>query len=431
MPRDLIPSDKTIRAVRPGDSRRRLSDGDGLYLLLFVKGGSHGWRFDYSFGGKRKTLSLGVYPDTGLSLARKKAQDARTLLQQGFDPSAARREAKAEVVRKVEALTREAAGLPPEGSFEAVARAWLDNVHRVDCVAAHADRTQARLEQNVFPWLGRRPIGEIEPPELLRCLRRIEERGARETAHRVKFACSQVFRYGIAEGHCSRDPASDLRDALASVTVRHHAAIVDPARVGELLRAIESYKGHAVTRAALALAPLVFQRPGELRLAEWTEFDLEAATWTIPSARMKWRKQQKETGQPHLVPLSTQAVEILNDLRPLTGQGRFVFPGHRSRARPMSDAAVLAALRRMGYPKDEMSGHGFRAMARTLLAERLAVPPEVIEAQLAHHVPDALGRAYNRALYVEQRRDMMQRWADYLDRLRRGAEVIAFKQASA
>lgn len=428
MARDLITSDKTLRAIREGDPRKRITDGDGLYLLLFVKGGSHAWRLDYTHAGRRKTLSLGTYPDTGLALARRMAQEARELVRQGLDPSAQRQAAKVELQRQAEVQEREDSGLAPEGSFEAVAREWLRLVHEVKNTPGHADRTRIRLEQNVFPWLGRKPIDEIKAPELLECLRRVEARGARETAHRVRFVCGQVFRYAIAAGRCSRDPAADLKDALAEVGGRHHAAIVEPQRVGELLRAIDAYKGYAVTRAALALAPLVFQRPGELRMAEWAEIDLDGATWTIPSARMKRRKAQKESGAPHLVPLATQAVEILRDLKPLTEHSRFVFPSLRTRERPMSDAAVLAALRRMGFPKDEMSGHGFRAMARTLLAERLDVRPEVIEAQLAHEVGDALGRAYNRTQFVEQRRQMMQRWADYLDRLRRGAEVVPIKR---
>jgi integrase len=430
MARDLITSDKTIKAVREGDERKRLSDGDGLYLLLFVKGSSHGWRLDYTHAGRRKTLSLGTYPDTGLALARRKAQEARELLAQGLDPSAARKAAKVDQVREIEIQAREDAGLPAEGSFEAVAREWLHLVHGVKTTPSHADRTRIRLEQDVFPWIGRRPISEIKPPELLECIRRVEGRGARETAHRIRYVCGQVFRYGIATDRCVRDSAADLKDALASVTVRHHAAITDPARVGELLRAIEAYKGHGVTRAALALAPHVFQRPGELRMARWEEIDLDAATWTIPSERMKRRLQQKESGAPHLVPLSTQAVAILRDLQPLTSHSAYLFPSLRTRERPMSDAAVLAALRRMGFPKDEMTGHGFRAMARTLLAERLNVKAEVIEAQLAHGVADALGRAYNRTQFVEQRRKMMQAWSDYLDRLRKGADILPMKRPS-
>lgn len=424
MPRDLIPSDATIRSVRPGDPRRRLSDGSGLYLLLFVKGGAHGWRLDYTINGRRKTLSLGTYPATGLALARRKADEARALVSAGEDPSEARKAKRAAHATAKDAEQREEQGLPPVGSFEVLAREWLETIHAAKVSAGHADRTRIRFEQDVFPYIGRRPVGAIDAPELLGVLRRVLARGTIETAHRIKDACGQVFRYGIATGACVDNPAGDLRDALPPVPARHHAAIVDPKRVGELLRAIDDYKGHAVTRAALRLAPLLFQRPGELRKAEWSEIDLDAATWTIPSERMKRTKDGKATGLPHLVPLSVQAVAILQDLEPLTGGGVYVFPSLRSKKRPMSDAAVLAALRRMGFPKDEMTGHGFRAMARTMLAERLHVEPAVIEAQLAHSVPDALGRAYNRTQYVAQRTIMMQQWADYLDVLRRGGEVV-------
>lgn len=424
MARDLIPGDTTIRSIKPGDPRKRLSDGSGLYLLLFVKGGAHGWRLDYSIDGKRKTLSLGTYPATGLALARRKADEARALVSGGQDPSALRKAKRAAVVDARDASQREDKGLPAVGSFEHLARKWLTNIHQAKVSEGHADRTRLRLEQDVFPWIGRRPAGEIDAPELLTVLERVLARGTIETAHRIKDACGQVFRYGIATGACTRNPAADLRDALPPVPTRHHAAIIEPKRVGELLRAIADYKGHAVTRAALALAPLVFQRPGELRKAEWSEFDLAEGVWSIPSERMKRTKDGKASGMSHLVPLSTQAVAVLQDLQPLTGSGRYVFPSMRGKGRPMSDAAVLAALRRMGFPKDEMSGHGFRAMARTMLAERLGVEPVVIEAQLAHSVPDALGRAYNRTQYMAQRTVMMQRWADYLDRLRKGGEVV-------
>lgn len=424
MPRELITSDTAIRGIKPGDPRRRLTDGDGLYLLLFVKGGAHGWRLDYTHEGRRKTLSLGTYPATGLALARRKADEARALVAAGQDPSELRKAKRAAVVEAKDAQRREDQGLPPAGSFEELARKWLEVIHQPKVSPGHAERTRIRLEQDVFPWIGRRPASEIDAPELLRVLEKVLARGVIETAHRVKDACGQVFRYGIARGVCTRNPAADLRDALPPVPTRHHAAIIEPKRVGELLRAIDDYKGHAVTRAALALAPLVFQRPGELRKAEWSEFDLDAATWCIPSERMKRTKDGKASGLPHLVPLSVQAVAILQDLQPLTGDGRFVFPSLRTRGRPMSDAAVLAALRRMGFPKDEMTGHGFRAMARTMLAERLHVEPAVIEAQLAHSVPDALGRAYNRTQYVAQREVMMQRWADYLDTLRKGGQVV-------
>lgn len=420
MARHLIPSDKTIRSIRPGDERKRLSDGEGLYLLLFVKGGAHGWRFDYSIGGSRKLLSLGTYPDTGLAAARKKADDYRKLVAQGVDPSQLRKSARAQQQTVREEARRSDAGLPPSWSFEAVARDWLSTIHTAKVSAGHADRTRIRLEQDVFPWLGRRPIGEIKAPELLQCLRRVEGRGAIETAHRIRQACGQVFRFGIASGVCERDPSADLRDALKPIQTKHHAAITDPKRTGELLRAIEDYQGLPVTRAALRFVPLVFQRPGEVRHAEWAEFDLDSATWTIPARRMKRTKAGKADGPAHIVPLSTQAVAVLRDLQPVTGHGRFVFPSPRTGERPISDNAVLSALRRMGYPKDEMTGHGFRAMARTMLAERLGVDEAIIEAQLAHSVPDALGRAYNRTEFLAQRRAMMQQWADYLDLLRRG-----------
>jgi len=424
MARDLISSDATIKAIKPGDTRSRLSDGGGLYLRLFVKGASHGWRLDYTVGGKRKTLSLGTYPATGLAQARKKANEARHLVSDGTDPSDLRKVAKAAKQRELEADRLAADGKPPVDSFEAVAREWLTTIHGVKVSAGHAERTRIRLEQDVFPWLGRRPVREITAPELLACLRRVEARSAIETAHRINQACGQVFRYAIATGRGVRDHSADLRDALTPIQAKHHAAITDPKRVGELLRAIADYKGLPVTRAALSLAPLVFQRPGELRHAEWPEFDLEAATWTIPSERMKRSKQGKASGTPHLVPLSVQALAVLHELQPLTGHGRYVFPGQRGEGRPMSDAAVLAALRRMGFPKDEMTGHGFRAMARTMLAERLGVDEAVIEAQLAHAVKDSLGRAYNRTEFLVQRRTMMQTWADYLDRLRKGGEVV-------
>lgn len=424
MARDLIPGDVTIRSIKPGDPRKRLSDGDGLYLRLFVKGGSHGWRLDYTVNGVRKNLSLGTYPDTGLAQARRKADEARKLVSQGMDPSDARKASKAAALREREADRLADAGLPPADSFEAVAREWLGTVHGAKVTDGHAERTRIRLEQDVFPWLGRRPVSGIKAAELLTCLRRVEARGAIETAHRIKQACGQVFRYAIATDRCERDPSADLREALTPIQARHHAAITDPKRVGELLRAIDDYKGHPVTRAALALGPLLFQRPGELRHAEWAHVDLDAGLWTIPSENMKRSKQGKATGSPHLVPLSAPAVAILRDLQPLTGSGRYVFPSLRSKDRPMSDAAVLAALRRMGFPKDEMTGHGWRATARTMLAERLGVDEAVIEAQLAHNVRDSLGRAYNRTEFLEQRRAMMDTWAAYLARLRKGGEVV-------
>ncbi|WP_298831111.1 integrase arm-type DNA-binding domain-containing protein [uncultured Piscinibacter sp.] len=413
-------TDTQIKKARPGDKPVRLYDERGLYLEVRATadgGASKWWRFKYRFGGKEKLLSLGTYPDTSLATARSKRDKAREQVAQGIDPSAARKASEA---------SRTAAA---EGSFEVVAREWHEVIHQKKVSEGHAARTLIRLEQDVFPWLGGRPIGEITAPELLQTLRRIEARGAIETAHRAKQACGQVFRYAIATGRAERNPATDLKDALKPVIVEHMPAITDPKRVGELLRAIAAYKGHQVTRAALQLAPLVFVRPGELRKAEWAELDLDGEEWRIPSERIKRTKQEKASGAPHVVPLSRQAVEILRDLKPLTEYSRYVFPSLRTRERPMSDAAVLAALRRMGFPKEEMTGHGFRAMARTLLAERLGVDEAAIEAQLAHGVRDSLGRAYNRTTYLEQRRQMMQTWSDYLDKLRDGADVIPFRAA--
>lgn len=431
MARNQIPGDATIKAIKLGDPRKRLTDGDGLYLLLFVKGGSHGWRFDYSHAGRRKTLSLGTYPDTGLALARQKADAARKLVAAGTDPSEDRKATKAAHAAKRETEALEAAGLPLPGTFEHVAREWLGTVHEAKVSHAHAERTRIRLEQDVFPWLGKRLIGEIEAPELLKVLRRVEGRGAIETAHRVKNACGQVFRYGIAVGACQRNPAADLQDALKPVQSRHHAAIVDPAEAGSLLRDVMAYQGHPVTRAALQLSALLLLRPGELRHMEWAWLDLDNATLTVPPEVMKRRKAEKLNGPPHIVPLAPQAVVILRDLWPLTGGPgkRYVFPSLGSKDRCMSENTVRGALRRMGYGNDDMTAHGFRAMARTMIAERLDVAPAVIEAQLAHTVGDALGRAYNRTQFIAQRRDMMTKWADYLDRLRDGAQVLPFKVA--
>ena len=429
MARNLIAGDTTIKAVKPGDPRKRLNDGDGLYLRLFVKGGSHGWRFDYSYGGGRNTLSLGTYPETGLQLARRKADDCRKLLAEGTDPSEARKEAKSAQHAKRTADKREGAGLPPVGSFEAVAREWLEKVHAVKVSAGHAERTRIRLEQDVFPWLGRDAIDNIEAPALLTCLRRVEARGAIETAHRIKDSSGQVFRYGIATGACRRNPAADLADALQPVKTRHHAAIVDPIGVGTLLRDIAAYEGHPVTRAALSLSALLLLRPGELRQCEWAWVDLDEAMITLPSELMKRSQDEKAGGPPHLVPLAPQAVAILRELHPLTGGGRYVFPSLLTVERCMSENTVRAALRRLGYGNDDMTAHGFRATARTMIDERLGIDPNVIEAQLAHSVPGKLGRAYNRTQHLDQRRDMMKKWADYVDQLRTGAVVLPFKSA--
>lgn len=427
MARNLIPSDKSLQAIKPGDPRKRINDGDGLSLLLFVKGGAHGWRFAYSLAGRRNNISLGTYPDTGLAAARRLAEEARALVAQGVDPSGQRKASKAEADRQRDAEKRAGEGQAPAGSFEAVAREWLATIHEAKVSAGHAERTRIRFEQDVFPWIGRRPLAEVDPPELLASLRRIVDRGAIETAHRAKDACGQVFRYGIAAGLCHRNPAADLRDALPPVPARHLAAIVEPQAAASLLRAMGEYKGHPVTRAALALSALLFLRPGELRQVEWAWVDVDAAMLTIPPELMKRSKAQKANGAPHLVPLAPQALAVLQELHPLTGAGRYLFPSLLTDKRPMSENTVRSALRRMGYGNDDMTAHGFRAMARTMAAERLGVAPEVIEAQLAHAVADSLGRAYNRTQYLDQRRELMAKWADYLDRLRKGADVLPLR----
>lgn len=427
-------NDKAIRAAlkRAADTGKaeRLADGGGLRLDCQPTGAGW-WRLRYRFGGKEGMLSLGVYPDVPLSLARQRRDEARAQVAAGTDPSAARKADK--VAQAVEAaVTRMAdAGLPAPGTFEAVAREWLATVHEAKVSAGHAERTRIRFEQDAFPWIGRRPIVEIDAPELLATLRRVTARGAIETAHRLKDACGQVFRYGIATGVCTRNPATDLRDALPPVPTRHLAAVVDPKQAGELLRAMGDYAGHPITRAALALSALLFLRPGELRQLEWAWVDLDSAQVTVPAALMKRRKDEKANGAPHLVPLAPQAVAILRDLHPLTGAGRYVFPSLQTKDRPMSENTVNVALRRMGFDRETATAHGFRAMARTMAVERLGVDPQVIEAQLAHAVPDALGRAYNRTTFAEQRRELMTKWADYLDRLRTGAQVVALPPRAA
>ncbi|OWQ90830.1 integrase [Roseateles aquatilis] len=400
-----------------------VNDGAGLTLEAQPSGAGW-WRLRYWVGARANRLSLGTYPDTTLALARQKRDEARQGLAAGRDPVEAKRADKdaATAVRQRAKLAAE--GKPLPGSFEFVAREWLANVHQVKVSANHADRTLTRLANDAFPTLGRRPIADIDPPELLQALRRVEARGAIETAHRLKDACSQVFRYGVATGVCGRNPAQDLRDALQPVQTRHHAALIAPAEVAALLRDMAAYSGHPVTKAALALTPLLLLRPGELRQMEWAWVDLDKALLTVPGTVMKRLKVDKASGPPHLVPLAPRAVDVLRELQLLTGGGKFVFPALTTRQRCMSENTVRSALRRMGYSNDDMTAHGFRATARTLIAERLGVEDKIIEAQLAHAVGDALGRAYNRTQYLEQRRDMLQRWAEYLERLREGGDVI-------
>lgn len=416
-------TDTAIRKAKTGEKSVKLSDGGGLYLELHPNGSRY-WRMKYRFGGVEKRLAFGVYPEVSLADARIRREEARKLVANGTDPGLVKKAAKATEQAAAASARMEAAGLPGPGSFEFVAREWLTTIHEAKVSAGHAERTRIRLEQDVFPWLGRRPIAEIDAPELLQTLRRVEARGAFETTHRIKDACAQVFRYGIASGLCKRNPAADLKDALRPVPTRHHAAIIDPKLGGQLLRDMMGYPGHPVTRVALALSALLLLRPGELRQLQWSWVDLDAATVTIPGELMKRRREDKANGVPHLVPLAPQAVALFKELQPLTGTKLHVFPSLHTGERPMSENTVNMALRRMGYDRETMTAHGFRAMARTMIAERLGVASEVIEAQLAHAVGDALGRAYNRTQFAEQRRDMMVKWADYLDRLRDGAQII-------
>lgn len=421
-------TDTAIRKAASGEKPRKLADGGGLYIEI-QPNGARWWRLKYRIGGKEKRLSLGVYPEVTLAQARQKRDEARGLIAAGTDPSDVRKDAKVKATAQATTERLAADGKPLPGSFEFVAREWVETVHKVKVSFGHAERTLTRFENDLFPWIGRRQIADIEPPELLEVLRKIEARGAIETTHRAKDAAGQVFRYGIATGQCSRNPAADLRDALRPVITKHLAAIVDPVEVGKLLRDIAEYQGHPVTCAALKLSALLLLRPGELRHMEWAWLDLDGSTLTVPGEVMKRSKADKANGPPHIVPLSAQAVATLRELQNLTGAGRFVFPALTGASRCMSENTVRSALRRMGYGNDDMTAHGFRATARTMAAERLGIAPEVIEAQLAHAVADSLGRAYNRTQYLEQRRDLMTQWADYLDRLRDGAQVLPFKAA--
>lgn len=387
-----------------------------MYLEVAPSGGKW-WRLKYRIAGVEKRLSLGTYPETSLKAAREKRDEARALIAQGVDPSATRKATKVKAQAVEAGAKREAAGLPPVNSFEQVAREWYET-RKDDWAPSYGQKIMRRLEVDVFPWLGDKPINSTTPPMLLAVLRRVEGRGVVETAHRVLENCSQVFRYAVAIGRIDSNPARDLKDALRRPMVKHFPAITSPDRLGTLLRAVHSYRGSPVVCAALKLLPLLLLRPGELRQGEWAEIDLEGAMWAVPATRMKREKVGKLYGKPHLVPLASQVVAILEELQPVTGRGVLVFRGERHHERPMSDAAINAALRAMGFSADEVTGHGFRATARTMLVERLGVAESVVEAQLAHSVKDSLGRAYNRTEFIAERVAMMQRWADYLDTLR-------------
>jgi integrase len=400
-------TDTAIRKAKAGDKTRRLFDGGGLYLELAPSGGKW-WRLKYRFGGKEKRLSLGVYPDVSLKDARERRDENRKLLANEIDPGEFRKTKKAATDER------------NSNSFEMIAREWFVK-HSPNWAANHSDRTIRRLERDIFPWIGARAIADITAPQLLDTVRRIEQRGAVETSHRALQNCGQVFRYAIATGRAIRDPSGDLRGALPPVKGTHFAAVTDPTKVAEILRMFDGYEGTLTVRCALRLAPLVFVRPGELRQALWEDIDINAK---------EWRYTVTKTSTEHIVPLSRQAVDILQEVQPLSGRSRYVFPSARSAARPMSDNAILAAMRRMGIGKEEMSGHGFRAMARTILDEVLGFRPDFIEHQLAHAVRDPNGRAYNRTAHLPERRKMMQQWADYLDNLKAGAKVIPIHQSA-
>ena len=397
-------NDLKVRTAKPKEKPYKLSDVDGLYLLVTEKGHKW-WRFRYRFEGKEKLLALGTYPEISLADARTRRDEARKQVAHHIDPGAVRK-----AMKRAETTETE--------NFEVVAREWHTKFTPT-WTPGYAVTMLSRLERDIFPWIGARPINEIKAPELLAVLRRVESRGALESAHRIRTIAGQVFRYAVATGRAERDCSGDLKGALPQPGEKHHAAITDPKEVAPLLRVIDGYQGHFVVKCALRLAPMFFVRPGELRAAEWAEIDLDEAVWNIPAHKMKMK-------QAHMVPLCHQAVSILTELKELTGRSKYVFPSGRSYARPMSDNAILAALRRMGYDKDTMTGHGFRAMARTILDEVLQVRPDFIEHQLAHAVRDPNGRAYNRTAHLAERRRMMQQWADYLDGLKEGAQVLPF-----
>lgn len=392
-------TDTQIKRTKSRERTYKLFDGGGLYLEVPSQGNKR-WRLKYRYGGVEKLISLGVYPEVTLKKARERRDEARRLIADGVNPSEFRKAHKA-------SLNKSRAN-----GFEIIAREWFEK-QKHGWAESHARTVIRRLEQNVFPFIGGRPIDEVSPPELLELLRKIEARDALETAHRVRGIFGQIFRYGIATARLTSDPSRDLRGALKPVKKQHLAAITEPYRAAKLLMMLDGYDGSPIVKAALRLAPLVFVRPGELRQAEWNDIDLGSA---------EWRFVVSKTNTPHIVPLSRQAVGILQDIHNFTGVGggQFVFPSARTRQRPMSNNAVLAALRSLGIQKDEMSGHGFRAMARTMLDEVLGVRQDLIEHQLAHTVRDPLGRAYNRTKHLPERKIMMQKWADYLDRLKSG-----------
>lgn len=392
--------------AKPQDKPYRLAAGNGLYLQV-MPNGSRYWRLKYRVLGKEKVLAIGVYPEVSLEKARSEAQKARDQIRVGGDPSAQKQISK---IRDKAAAAN---------TFESVTREWIvKQKHRL--APATFEKLKWLFERHAFPWIGGRPIASIEAPELHEVLQRLEQQNKLETAQRLKQVCGQVFRYAIATSRAKRDVAADLRGAIATPKTTHHASITEPLKIGELLRAIQGFSGSFLTLCALRLAPLVFVRPGELRRAEWSEIDLDEREWRIPAEKMKM-------GAVHIVPLSTQAVAVLREVKPLTGEGRYVFPSIRDLRKPMSENTVNAALRRLGYAHEEMTGHGFRSMASTLLNEQ-GWNRDAIERQLAHGERNSIRAAYNYAEYLPERRKMMQEWSNYLDGLRTGAKVVSIKR---
>ena len=418
---ERIKSERAIKALKHGAGR--VNDGGGLYLVPFGWQQSHYWRMDYTHQGRRRTLSLGVWPEIGLEQARAMASEARAKLVSGIDPMEDRKAQRSKIQEATQNERLIKAGLPAIGSFEDVARRWFD-VKSNHWMASYSSKVIRRLELHAFPRFGNTPIGMITPVTVLEACRAVERNDTLETAHRLREHCSCVFRFAISEGADLRDPCQDIRDALKRPVVKHFAAVTKPQPLAVLLRAIDTYSGSFVVRSALQLAPMLLLRPGELRQARWEEIDLDNGLFYVPSSRLKRTKAEKENGQPHFVPLAKQAVHILEELFRHTGHTGLVFPAEGRSGRCMSDNTLNAALRAMGYTKDMATAHGFRATARTLIVEMLEYPESVVEMQLDHAVKDANGTAYNRTEFIQKRIQMMTDWANYLNDLKRGKNKI-------
>jgi len=413
-------SDTTLRSLKSNttelNGKKQLQDGGGLYLLLAVKGGGRAWRFDYTVNGKRKTISLGTYPDTTLALARQKADDARKKVAAAIDPSSVRKSIKIAQTIQIESEKRQDAGLPAIDSVEHIGRTWYESRYRT-WSASHAKRTLAYLENDIFPWIGKYPISTVEAPALLECLRKVENRGATETANRLRAVTGQIWRYAIAIGKAKRDIAADLIGALSPHVSKNFSHITDPKQLGQLLRDVDGYTGTPMVKAALQILPLVFTRPAEFRCAKWSDIDFDAK---------EWRYVATKTNTDHIVPLSDQVIQKLRDIHPLTGNGVYVF-GVRAGSRPLSEGTVNQALKSLGYSNEVIQPHGFRHTAATMLAE-MSWNTDAIDRQLAHKEQGVKG-VYQKAQYLEERTRMMQAWADYADGLKLGAQIIPIKAA--